>query len=140
MTTFPLAPARRLFRAMATTIVPELSTADEDVWRRTEAIITQGLSGRPDAIARQLVLFIRVVNVLALFRFLRPFTALDGARRLRLLSSLENAPLLAIRRGVWGLRTLVFMGYYGQDDVRARLGYRATSLGWRAVGQGGADL
>ena len=139
MNTFPLAPARRLFRAMAATIVPELNTVDEDVWSRTEAIITQGLSSRPDAIARQLVLFIRLVNVLAVVRFLRPFTALDDARRLRLLSSLERAPVLAIRRGVWGLRTLVFMGYYGQDDVRAALGYRATSFGWRAVGQAGAD-
>ncbi len=124
---------------MAVTFVPELSTVDEDVWGRTEAIITEGLSGRPDAVARQLVLFIRVVNVLAVFRFLRPFTALDHTRRLRFLSSLENAPVLAIRRGVWGLRTLVFMGYYGQDDVKARLGYRAKSLGWRAVRQEGAD-
>ncbi len=124
---------------MAATFVPELSTVDEDVWRRTEAIITEGLSGRPDAVARQLVLFIRVVNVLAVFRFLRPFTALDDTRRLRFLSSLENAPVLAIRRGVWGLRTLVFMGYYGQDDVKARLGYRAKSLGWRAVRQAGSD-
>ncbi len=112
---------------------------DETVWRRTEAIITRGLSGRPDAISRQLLLFIRVVNVLALVRFQRPFTVLDDARRLRLLASLENAPILAIRRGVWGLRTLVFMGYYGQDEVRAQLGYRANSLGWRAVGQEGAE-
>ncbi|GMR12551.1 MAG: hypothetical protein BMS9Abin29_0741 [Gemmatimonadota bacterium] len=124
---------------MAVTIVPELSTVDEDVWRRTEAIIAEGLAGRPNAISRQLVLFIRAVNVLALVRFRRPFHALDGARRLRLLSLLENAPILAIRRGVWGLRTLVFMGYYGQDDVKARLGYRAHPLGWRAVRREGAD-
>ncbi|MCH7562786.1 MAG: hypothetical protein IH968_03075 [Gemmatimonadetes bacterium] len=124
---------------MAATFVPELSTVDEEVWRRTEAIITEGLSGRPDAVTRQLVLFIRVVNVLAVLRFLRPFTALDDARKLRFLTSLENAPVLAIRRGVWGLRTLVFMGYYGQDDVKARMGYSAKSIGWRAVRQESAD-
>ena len=139
MTTFALAPTRRLFRALAATFVPELNTADEEVWRRTESIITEGLSGRPDAMTGQLVLFIRVVNVLAVFRFLKPFTALDDERKLRFLHSLENAPVLAIRRGVWGLRTLVFMGYYGQDDVKARLGYRAQSLGWRAVRQEGTD-
>ncbi|MEE8146752.1 MAG: hypothetical protein V3T24_04050 [Longimicrobiales bacterium] len=124
---------------MAVTFVPELSGVEEGVWLRAEALITRGLSGQPDAIVRQLVLFMRVVNVLSLARFLRPFTALDDERRLRLLSSLENAPILAIRRGVWGLRTLVFMGYYGQDDVRAQLGYRATSLGWRAVRKEGTD-
>jgi len=134
-----LAPARHLFRAMAATIVPELSTVDEVVWRRTEAIITEGLSGRSNAIARQLVLFMHLINVLAVFRFLRPFTALDDARRLRVLCALENAPVLAIRRGVWGLRTLVFMGYYGQDDVKARIGYSANPLGWRAMRQEGAD-
>lgn len=124
---------------MAATIVPELRTADEDIWRRTEAIITEGLSGRSNAIARQLVFFMRLVNVLAVFRFLRPFTALDDVRRLRFLSALENAPVLVIRRGVWGLRTLVFMGYYGQDDVQARMGYSANPLGWSAVGREGSD-
>ena len=132
MTTFPLDPVRRPFRAMATAFVPELSTADEDVWRRAEVIMADALSGRPDAIVKQLVLFIRVVNVLAVVRFLRPLAALDDSRKLRFLAWLEDAPVLAIRRGVWGLRTLVFMGYYGQDDVRAELGYRANARGWQA--------
>ena len=138
VTTFPLAAVRRPFRALATTIVPELSAADDDVWRRAEAIIADGLSARPAAMVRQLTLFIRIVNWLPMARYLRPFTALDDDRRRRFLSALENAPLLPIRRGVWGLRTLVFMGYYGQDDVQAELGYRASPSGWQAVRGEGA--
>ena len=139
VTTFPLAPVRRPFRAIAATIVPELRSADEDLWGRAEAIIAGGLEGRPEALIRQIMLFIRAINAWATVRYLRPFTALDDSRRQRLLTSLENAPILAIRRGVWGVRTLVFMGYYGQDEVRAELGYRASPIGWQALREEGVD-
>ena len=45
---------------------------------------------------------------------------------------MENAPLLLMRRGFWGIKTLVFMGYYGRDEARAEVGYRATVRGWAA--------
>ncbi len=96
---------------------------------------------RPEAMVRQLLLFIRLANWLALIPYGRPFTRLGPAARRAHLSRLENAPLLLIRRGFWGLRTLVFMGYYGQDRVRKELGYRASAAGWsgRSGRDGGAD-
>ena len=36
------------------------------------------------------------------------------------------------RSGIWGLRTLVFLGYYTRDDVAAFIGYRAHRDGWSA--------
>ena len=46
------------------------------------------------------------------------------------MGALERAPFRLIRRGVWGLRTLVLMGYYTQPEVIAGLGYRADRAGW----------
>ena len=40
--------------------------------------------------------------------------------------------MLLFRRGVWGLRTLVMMGWYTNPSVIAALGYRASAAGWEA--------
>lgn len=50
--------------------------------------------------------------------------------RERWLRSLENSPALILRRGFWGLRTLIYLGYYGQPAIAAGIGYRPNSRGW----------
>jgi hypothetical protein len=47
-----------------------------------------------------------------------------------LLRGIENSRLLLLRRGIWGLRTLVFMGYYARPEAAAALGYAAAPRGW----------
>src|SRR2546422_3095313 len=47
-----------------------------------------------------------------------------------LFRSIERAPLLLMRRGLWGLRTLAFMGYYGRPAAAREIGYRADPRGW----------
>jgi hypothetical protein len=37
---------------------------------------------------------------------------------------------MLLRRGLWGIRTLAFMGYYIQESVREAIGYRASPEGW----------
>jgi hypothetical protein len=46
------------------------------------------------------------------------------------LLAFERSRLLIVRRGFWGIRTLAYMGYYGQAEVRADVGYRADPEGW----------
>jgi hypothetical protein len=43
---------------------------------------------------------------------------------------LETARLVLVRRGFWGLRTLILMGYYGRPAAAAAIGYRADPQGW----------
>lgn len=120
------------FRALAATIVPEAAALDEGGWKELEQIVDDGLASRPQSIQRQIRLFIAALNLLPLFRFGRTFTALDFKKRTRFLEAIQNAPLLLIRRGFWGVRTLVFMGYYGRDAARDAIGYRADVRGWDA--------
>lgn len=126
------APVRETFRALANSIVPEAVRLDEKSWREVESIIDEGLASRPESIRRQLRIFVRVLNALPLFRYGRTFRSLASDRRTAFLRSIENAPLLLVRRGFWGIRTLVFMGYYGRDAARDEVGYRATVRGWGA--------
>ncbi len=126
------AAVREAFHAIAATVVPEAARLDAAGWNDLEQIVADALTLRPPALQRQLLTLIRVVNLLPLFRYGRPFTALDATRRTRVLDALQNAPVLLLRRGIWGLRTLVLMGYYGRPAAATEIGYRATARGWEA--------
>jgi len=127
-----LAPVRGCFRAMAATFVPEAKDLDERGWAEAETIVEAFLATRPEKVRRQVVLLVRVLQALPVLRWGRPFTALDAGRRLRFLAALQDAPLLLLRRGIWGLRSLAFMGYYGRAAADAAIGYRADKRGWEA--------
>lgn len=122
----------RIFRAVARTVVPEAGDLGEERWSRALVIVEDALADRPPGLRRQLRLFLRLLQWLPLLRWLRPFTALDRQRRARWLSILQDAPVLAVRQGFWGVRTLCYMGYYGLPEVRAEIGYRAHPRGWKA--------
>ncbi|HTR21388.1 MAG TPA: hypothetical protein VMH88_11100 [Gemmatimonadales bacterium] len=123
---------RPAFRAIGATIVPEASAMDERAWSDLEQVVEDALATRPLRMRRQLVLLIRVVQILPVIRYGRPFTGLDPERRTRLLDALQNAPVLLLRRGIWGLRTLVLMGYYGRPAAWPEIGYRGAARGWEA--------
>lgn len=131
-----LSPLRGPFRALTVACVPAAASLDEDAWTRALAIVDGALADRPAPVRRQLALFVRVVEVLARLRHGKGLERLAPERTRRLLEALERSPLLLLRRGTWGLRTLAFMGYYGQEDVRRALGYAAALRGWESRGAG----
>jgi len=118
------------FRAIVTTVVPEAAALDDSEWCTAEAIIGRALAARPPATRLQLALFVRALDVAAFVRHLRPFATLAPQDRTVLLERLGSSPLLALRRGVWGVRTLAFMGYYARPEAARAIGYRATASGW----------
>lgn len=127
-----LASVRDTFRAIAVTVVPEASALDESGWSALQALVEKTLSKKPAGMQRQLVTFIRAIEHLPRLRWGRPFTALSPEERTRFLSGFEHAPVLLLRRGFWGLRTLVFLGYYARPEAAEAIGYRADARGWEA--------
>jgi hypothetical protein len=118
------------FRAIITAVVPEAAALDDSEWCAAEAIIGRVVAARPPATRRQLALFVRALDVVAFVRHLRPFATLAPQDRTALLERLGSSPLLPLRRGVWGIRTLAFMGYYARPEAARAIGYRATASGW----------
>jgi hypothetical protein len=114
------------------TVVPEASALDEKGWSDLEALVEKTLARRPAATRRQLALFLRAIEFLPRLRWGRAFTACGPPERTRVLSGLEHAPLLLLRRGFWGVRTLVFLGYYARPEGAAEIGYGADARGWEA--------
>ena len=127
-----LAPVRATFRAVATTVVPETASLDDAGWARLEGIVEDALAERPARMQRQLIVFIRLLDVLALARHGRRLRSLPVEQRVRLLERLQDGPVLLLRRGFWGLRTLVFMGWYAQPETAGRIGYQGHIRGWNA--------
>jgi hypothetical protein len=119
-----------VFRAIAETVMPSTADLDRTGWDALDRIVSNALAARPESMRRQLSLFISAIQWLPLLRYGRPFTRLTPARRHRFLAALENSPLLLIRRGFWGLRTLLLMGYYTQARAAAEIGYQADPRGW----------
>lgn len=132
MTDTVFGSVRDSFREIAKSIVPEAEGLDEKSWVEMEAIIERGLAARPAKIRRQLRLFVRALNLLPIGRYGKTFRSLDRDKRNAYLLSVENSPLLLLRRGFWGLRTIAFMGYYNLDSVHEAIGYRAHPDGWEA--------
>ncbi len=127
-----LTPVEPLFRALARTVVPEAERLDEKGWGDLTGLVEEALADRPPGMRRQLLMLIRLLGVLPLFRYGRSFRGLDAKRRLRFLESIQECPLLLLRRGFWGLRTLVMLGYYGRPQAGLEIGYRADPRGWEA--------
>jgi hypothetical protein len=125
-------PAVPVFRAVAATIVPDAARLERTQWDELEAIVGRYVASRPPSIRRQLTALLILIDWLAVLRFGRRFRSLDDPRRTRFLAGFEDAPSALVRRGFWGLRTLILMGYYGRAQVAAAIGYRADARGWEA--------
>ncbi len=123
---------RSSFRAVAQTVVPEASRLDGAGWADLEGIVERALAARPAALRRQLRVLLRVLEWLPLLYYGRRFTSLDSADRDRFLNRIQASPLLLLRRGFWGLRTLILMGYYSRQAAAAEIGYRGDRRGWEA--------
>lgn len=132
MTATVLGAVRPLFRAVVMTAVPEAERLSPEAWSELEQIVERALVDRPSSVQRQVRAFLRLVNVIALATNGHGFARLDSAHRLRLLERLAASRLSLVRRGVWGIRTLAFMGYYARPAAAAEIGYRAAAGGWQA--------
>lgn len=130
-----LPPVRRTFRSLAATVVPAAVELDADGWRDVEERIEAALALRPPRLRRQLRLLFAFLEWRPVLRYGRRFSRLDPARRTRFLDGVQHSSALTVRRGFWGIRTLVYLGYYGQSAVRRSIGYRADPRGWTAPGR-----
>jgi hypothetical protein len=126
------AARRPELHALAIGFVPEIAFATAAERSTLEAAVELAVSNHPPALRRRLRLLIRAIDGIARLRYGRGLVRLSPAERDQLLSRLSVSRLALLRRGIWGLRTLIMLGWYTQPDVAAGLGYRASREGWSA--------
>jgi hypothetical protein len=120
----------KTFRAIAEAVVPEAAQLDGAGWDAFHGIITHAVSQRPARMERQLAMFVRLLNVMSYAHNRRALHRLDLPARTRFLEQVQNSPYLLIRRGFWGIRTLILMGYYARPECMPAIGYAAHVRGW----------
>ncbi|MGQ0704412.1 MAG: hypothetical protein ACT4PM_14960, partial [Gemmatimonadales bacterium] len=101
-------------------------------WAEAEATVERFVMTRPRALRRQLNALIGFLEIAARLRHGTRLARLAPRQRTRLLEGLARSRVLLLRRGIWGLRTLVMLGWYTQAGVAATIGYRASPGGWDA--------
>lgn len=129
----------RLMRSLLEAFVPATAALDEAAVQQSLAASDRLVADRPAAVKRQIVLAITVLRVLAFCRHLRGLVSLEVDKRRAFLESLQESRLLKLRLAVWGLRTLLFAGYYGDPHRHAELHYRPRPQGWDALNTGEAS-
>ncbi|MBI2942569.1 MAG: hypothetical protein HYY25_00055 [Candidatus Wallbacteria bacterium] len=117
-----------LFR-VSQRIVPEAQRLGPDGRKQFRAIAEEALSERPSVLQRQFRLFLAVVRYAPAARYLAPFDWLDATRQDAVLAWFQDCPLGLVRKGFWGLKSLVYMGYYGRAEVWDSIGYRPDTRG-----------
>jgi hypothetical protein len=105
---------RRILVRLANCIVPETSGAPVEVTDAMLSAIDAQLGPRPRL--QQLEFKLLLLGLAAM-------TLLPMRWQTRFLLWLENFPIQLVRVGIWGLKTLVYLGYYGQEDVQHHIGY-----------------
>src|SRR6058998_1146549 len=89
--------SRPIWRAVATSVVPEASQLGSSDLAAFEAIVARALAARPARTRRQVALFLTLLDWLPLLRYGRRLRTLDVARRTRFLSLLQREEARAAR-------------------------------------------
>lgn len=121
-----------VFKTIAEVVVPESAELDRAGWESFDKIVEHALAQRPAKMRRQLAVFLRLLDVSSVLRHGRRLAALSIDQRTRFLEAVQDSRLLLIRRGFWGVRTLILMGYYARPEAMAVIGYGAGARGWQA--------
>ncbi|MSP92814.1 MAG: hypothetical protein EXR79_13585 [Myxococcales bacterium] len=127
-----LAPLQARLRPILEAFVPAVAHATDAEVAAALARTDARLAREPAALRRQLRVLVTALHVLTFLFTLRTLRSLDIAARARFLLRVQDGPIGKLRLGVWGLRTLLFLGWYGNPQAGAALGWRASKYGWDA--------
>jgi hypothetical protein len=110
-------------QVLAIRIVPETADLDAAGLGRFFGIIDGALQDRPASVRRQFATFLGVLRWAPLVRFGGPFDKLRADRQDAVLLWFQDCPVGILRKGFWGLKAMIFMGYYGQPETNRLVGY-----------------
>ncbi|MBI3549142.1 MAG: hypothetical protein HY078_08900 [Elusimicrobia bacterium] len=117
------------FSAIAPRLVPGYARLGPDGRRRFAAIIDAALAERPAATRLQLSAFLFLLRWRSLLLHGRPLDRLPAELQDAELCHFEDSKVALFRKGFWGVRTLVFMGYYGRAEAWDEWSYRPSRAG-----------
>jgi len=113
----------QFLQTLAARIVPETTELDAAGSGHFFGIIDDALQDREASVRRQFAVFLGVLRWAPLVRYGVPLDKLSADRQDAVLRWFEDCPVSLIRKGFWGLKAMIFMGYYGQPETNELVGY-----------------
>ena len=113
----------QFLQTLAARIVPETTELDAAGSGHFFGIIDDALQDREASVRRQFAVFLGVLRWAPLVRYGVPLDKLSADRQDAVLRWFEDCPVSLIRKGFWGLKAMVFMGFYGQPETNQLVGY-----------------
>lgn len=113
--TFILTLARR--------IVPEVSALDGREQQELVRIIDDALALREPAVRFQFKLFLTMIRWSSMLRHGRTLERLSSDLQDEMLTEFQESSVPRLGAGMWGLKTLIFMGYYGNLEWWGKIHY-----------------
>ena len=110
-------------------IAPGISHLDAGGRSRVAEVIQHGIQSRRPSLRRQLTLFLAILRWGPVLRYGRRFDRLSPSKQDAVLHWFHDAPLTPLRQGFWGVKTLIYMGYYGRPEIAEAIGYRPSRAG-----------
>ena len=110
-------------QVIAARIVPETAELDAAGQGRFFGIIDGALQDRPAEVRRQFATFLGLLRWAPVVRYGTSLENLRAERQDKVLRWFEDCPVGLLRKGFWGLKAMVFMGYYGQPETNPLVGY-----------------
>lgn len=107
--------------AIAPRIVPDVKELDAQGQEIFLGIIDGALMVRSRALRRQFASFLSVMRLLPILRYGAPLDKLSPSKQDKVIGWFQDSPSALLRRGLWGLKALIFMGYYGQPGVYEKI-------------------
>ena len=108
---------------------PESAAHESACQARLFGIIDEALQDRDPSVRRQFGTFLAVLRWAPLVRYGGPLEKLNADRQDTVLRWFEDCPIGLLRKGFWGLKAMVFMGYYGQPETNELVGYAPDADG-----------
>lgn len=104
---------------VAKRLVPDIGQLPRERQLDVIRVVDGALSEREPALQVQFGAFLKILNLAPFPRHFKTLKGLPPAIQDKWLRKFENSSIQKFRTGFWGLRTLIFMGYYG-DPARAK--------------------
>ncbi len=114
---------------LAKRIVPDIATLPEEEQMGVIGRIDDALASREPALRLQFLAFLKILKLSSLPRHFKTFDRIKPEQQDVMIKKFEDHAISKLRSGIWGVRTLIFMGYYGNPDRASQFHYTPSING-----------
>lgn len=122
----------QISKSLIVAIIPESVTMIRKQWEQFQQLINGALKEYPKSLQYRLSLFLLLIRYLPILRYGRVFDQINPDQQTDFLLWLQDNRIEFLRKGFWGIRTLIMLGFYGQSEIVSEIGYQPNKLGWGA--------